>query len=91
MKLELPRALEATLVSTNPIENVMGSVRAFNRRVRRWRDGEMIERWTILALVEAERKFRRIKEHSGMSKLIDALSAFDAHDASPLATAAEAA
>lgn len=91
MKLGLPPALERTLCTTNPIENLMGGARNFSGRVKRWRGGEMIERWTSLALMEAEKKFRRLKGHVGMSKLIHALRALDEKIASGLASATKAA
>lgn len=43
--------LERTLVTTNAIENLIGSLRNLGRRVRRWKDGETILRWAGTALV----------------------------------------
>jgi transposase-like protein len=78
MRMELPRALERTLSTTNPIENLMSLIRHFLRRVRRWKDGSMIERWTAMGVLEAQKKFRRLKGHVGMPKLVDVLRARDA-------------
>lgn len=90
MRMELPRALERTLCSTNPIENLMSLIRNFLRRVRRWKDGSMIERWTAMGVIEAEKKLRRIKGHVGMPKLVAALRARD-EKRSGLASVKEAA
>lgn len=90
MRMELPRALERTLSSTNAIENLMSVIRHFLRRVRRWRDGSMIERWTALGALEAEKRFNRIKGHAGMTKLLAVLSARDGKKSS-LASLKEAA
>ena len=52
-RLGLTGALERILRTTNIIENLMGSVEAYTRRVKRWRGGQMIQRWVASALVEA--------------------------------------
>jgi hypothetical protein len=46
-------------------------------RVKRWRDGEMIVRWTATALREASAKFRRIAGHKGLPMLVRALRAHE--------------
>jgi len=72
--LELPSKLERQLSTTNAIENLMGSVRDLTRRVKRWRDGRMIVRWTVTAVADAARRFRRITgARDGMHKLVRAL------------------
>jgi len=74
MALNLPRALERSFSTTNPIENLNGTIRAVGRRVKRWRDGSMIVRWVAAGIFEAARGFRRLKGHRDMPKLIAALS-----------------
>jgi len=66
-------ALWKTLRSTNPIENLNGGVAQFTRNVRRWRNGSMILRWVGSAILEAEKKFRRVRGHREMPVLIQAL------------------
>ncbi len=73
MRLQLPRALERTLSTTNAIENLMGRARSVTRNVKRWRGGEMILRWMAAAASEAEKGFRRLKGHAGVPKLVTAL------------------
>jgi len=68
MGLELPRALERTLSTTNAIENLMSRARAVTRNVKRWRGGEMILRWMATPASEAEKGFRRLKGHAGVPK-----------------------
>ncbi len=68
-------ALQRTLCSTNPIENLNGTVRKVSRNVKRWRGGSMALRWTVSALMGAERKFRRVKGHADMPRLVAALDA----------------
>jgi putative transposase len=73
MAIGLPDALERTLSTTNAIENLMGSIRALTRRVKRWRGGMMIERWVGVALLEASKRFHRVRGSSGIKKLGEAL------------------
>ena len=44
-----------------------------NRSVTRWREGQMVLRWTAAGMLNVERSFRRIKGHRQMPELIDAL------------------
>jgi putative transposase len=61
LKLELPAVLRSFLVTTNAIENLIGSARRTSRNVTRWRAGEMISRWAAVGLLQAEQHFRRIR------------------------------
>ena len=72
-RLGLTGALQRTLRSTNIIENLNGSVERYTRNVKRWRGGQMIERWVASALVEAEKHFRRIRGYRDLPHLISAL------------------
>jgi len=73
LKLGLPPSLQRSLATTNPIENLIGSVRRVSRNVKRWRNPSMIRRWTALGVVTAERRFRRIKGYRHMNILLHAL------------------
>lgn len=73
LRLELPPMLCRTFSTTNAIENMNGTIRRITRNVKRWRGGPMIRRWVALAMVEAQTKFRRVKGHADMPKLIAAL------------------
>jgi transposase-like protein len=78
LRFDLPEALEKTLSTTNPIENVNGTVRRVSHNVKRWQDGTMVLRWLAAAIGDAEKGFRRLKGYKGMQKLIDALRTHDA-------------
>jgi putative transposase len=41
--------------------------------VTRWRDGQMVLRWTAAGMLNAERSFRRIEGYKQMPQLVDAL------------------
>ena len=68
--LGLPRALERSLATTNPIENLNSLARRVCGRVKRWQGGEMILRWMTAAMSEATKGFRRLKGHAGMAVLL---------------------
>jgi len=73
-RLDLPSKLERQLSTTNAIENLMGAVRRLTRRVKRWRGGRMILRWTVAAVADAAGRFRRITgARDGMTALVRAL------------------
>lgn len=69
-RLEVRGALYLTLRSTNPIENLNGSVVRHTRNVKRWRDGLMVQRWVAMALLESEKRFRRIRGFQTMQHLV---------------------
>lgn len=73
VKLELPDSLRRSLSTTNAVENLMGSIRRVSRNVKRWKNPEMIRRWTALGIVTAQRRFRRIKGYREISALRRAL------------------
>ncbi len=77
MRLGLCEALVRSLMSTNLIENLIGSVRKLSARVQNWKDGQMALRWTCATAMDAARRFRRIKGHKGIPKLMQALSEHD--------------
>jgi putative transposase len=77
-RLDLPESLERVLSSTNLIENLFSRVREIARRVKRWRGGAMILRWTAAGVLEAERNFRKVAGYRALPKLVAALRAHDA-------------
>lgn len=90
-RLRLPKKLERQLSTTNAIENLMGSVRQLSRRVKRWRGGKMILRWTVTAVADAATRFRRIMgAREGMTQLMRALTRHE-NSTTPVATRSKAA
>jgi transposase-like protein len=75
IRLRVPELLRTTLKSTNPIESALDVVTTLTRRVKRWRDGDMRQRWCAAGLLRAEEKFRRVKGHKHISQLLAALDA----------------
>ena len=84
-RLRLPKKLERQLSTTNAIENLMGAVRRLSRRVKRWKDGKMILRWTVAAVADAATRFRKVTgAGEGMTALMRALAR---HETSTAGTA----
>ena len=73
-RLGITGPLKRTLHSTNPIESMFDIVRATQRNVKRWNDGDMRQRWTATGMLEAERRFRRIKGKHQLARLTAALA-----------------
>jgi len=73
LSLGIEGALYRTLRSTNPIENLNGSVADYTKNVKRWRGGGMILRWVGAAVVEASQRFHKIRGHRDLSQLVLAL------------------
>ncbi len=72
--LGVTAALYRTLRSTNPIENLNGSIGHYTRNVKRWKDGAMTLRWVACALSDAGTRFRKLRGHRDMNTLIAALA-----------------
>lgn len=61
--------LRRTLSSTNPIESCLSTVERVARNVKRWREGDQSLRWTATGLLEAEKRFNRIKGYREIEAL----------------------
>ena len=73
VRLSVPELLRQTLSTTNPIESAFSVAESVTRRVKRWRDGDMRERWCAAGLFDAERRFNRIKGYKYLPQLLAAL------------------
>ncbi|MBI4824754.1 MAG: hypothetical protein HY805_11100 [Nitrospirae bacterium] len=72
-KLGVTGLLKKTLSTTNPIESCFSVTRTVTGRVKRWRGGDMVQRWAVAALLMAERKFRRVQGYREIPKLVAVL------------------
>jgi transposase-like protein len=75
-KLKLPDLLARTLVTTNPIESAFSVAGNVTRRVKRWRNGDMRQRWATAELMRAEAAFNRLKGYREIPLLQAALKQF---------------
>jgi putative transposase len=71
--LGVSATLARSLRSTNPIENLNSALKHLARRVKRWRGGTMALRWAVTGILEAEKRFRRIKGYRDLPALSIAL------------------
>jgi len=73
IRLGVPELLRRTLATTNPIESAFSVAQNVTRRVKRWREGDMRQRWCVAGLLRAESKFRRVKGYRHLPQLLRAL------------------
>ena len=76
-KMGLTKLLERSLSSTNLIENLNGTIRRVTRRVKKWKTGHMAMRWVASAVIEAKKKFRRLRGYKNMPTLVHYLATRD--------------
>ena len=73
VELAVRGRLYETLCSTNPIENLQGLLKQMAHNVRCWRGGSMVLRWGVTGMMEAEKRFRRVKGYRDLPQLLSAL------------------
>jgi putative transposase len=73
-RLGIGGVLRRKLATTNPIESCLSTVQRVARNVKRWREGDQPLRWTATGLLEAEKKFRRIKGYQEILLLKERLN-----------------
>src|ERR1700722_6160763 len=73
-RLGVGAVLRRKLATTNPIESCLSTVQRVARNVKRWRAGNQPLRWTATGLLEAEKKFRRIKGYQEILLLKERLN-----------------
>jgi transposase-like protein len=72
-RLGLNGSLLDTFKSTNPIESMISIARDVTGNVKRWKNGKMVMRWMAAGLLDAEKRFRRVKGYRDMAILRTAL------------------
>jgi len=73
-KLRVPDQLRRTLCCTNVIESAFSIVETVCRNVKRWRDGDHIQRWVGSGLLVAERQFRKVIGHRQIPLLLSSMA-----------------
>jgi putative transposase len=73
-RMGIDGALYRTLRTTNPIENLNGSIARYTRNVKRWKDASMTLRWVASALQDAKGRFRKLRGFKAMKALLAALN-----------------
>jgi transposase-like protein len=72
-RLGLSGSVLDTFKTTNPIESMISIARKVTGNVKRWRNGKMALRWTAAGLLDAEKRFRKVKGYRDMPLLRRAL------------------
>lgn len=70
--LGLPELLQMSLWSTNAIDSAFKTVRDVSRNVKRWQNNQVL-RWLATGLLEAETRFRRMKDYRQLPLLTQVL------------------
>ena len=73
-RLGIGGRLYVKLRSTNAIENLNSGIATYARNVKRWQGGSMVVRWVSAAIVETQKKFRRVQGWQDIQKLIRVLT-----------------
>jgi transposase-like protein len=68
-RLGVTPLLRRSLASTNIIESCLSTVRQVARNVKRWQGGDHRVRWAAAGLLEAEKKFRKVKGYRHLEEL----------------------
>ena len=72
--------LYVKLRTTNAIENLNSGIAWYSKNVKRWQSGSMVVRWVSAAILEAEKKFRRVQGWKDIQKLIRSLNALETNE-----------
>jgi transposase-like protein len=73
-KLKLSALHKKLLGSTNMIESCLSMVQDRCRNVKHWRNENMAARWAASVLIEAQKRFYRMKGHRELPMLVEALN-----------------
>jgi putative transposase len=73
-QLGVTGTLRKTLQTTNPIESAFDTLGRFSGRVKRWNGAAMVMRWVGSGLIQAEKRFRRVKGYKAIPALVSALT-----------------
>ena len=73
VRLGVPELLRKTLATTNPIESAFSVAEQVTHRIKRWRDGDMRQRWCVAGLRDAESRFKRVKGYRHLPQLLNSL------------------
>jgi transposase-like protein len=72
-RLGLSVELGRSLSTTNCIENVNSKLSGYLRRIKYWKNPDMLARWVAMGLIEIESRMRKISNHKKLYLLRDAL------------------
>jgi len=77
IKLRAHSSLIKSLATTNPIESLNSNIRHITKRVKRWRNSNMVMRWIYTGIEESEKNFRRINGCKYIDDLLYKIEAYE--------------
>ncbi len=83
-RIGIDGALRRSLSTTNLIENLNSRIKGHTVRIRRWKNPNMVLRWVLTGICEAEKGFRRIKGYKGIENLVWLIDHGQNADGNPL-------
>lgn len=69
-RLKVPKLLQKTLMSTNPIESMFSLVRQSEKNIKRQRGSKMLQRWLGAVLLYCEEKFNKVRGSREIDQVI---------------------
>lgn len=75
-RLNLPEVLRKSFSTTNLIESAFSQGATVMRNVKHWSNNNQKQRWVATALLQSEKKFRKVRGHKSMSVLVSALEQY---------------
>lgn len=76
-KLKAHKKLRKSLSTTNPIESLNSGIKNITRRVKRWRNSDMVIRWVCTGIIESERNFKKINGHDHLEALLENIDSME--------------
>lgn len=70
-KLKMASQFSRSLGTTNCIESLNSQIGKYTRNIKRWTNSEQRYRWTAVALLEIEKRMKKIHNFRSLSKLIE--------------------
>lgn len=75
-KLKAHGKLRKSLSTTNPIESLNSGIRNITKRVKCWKNSNMVIRWVCTGIVESEKNLRKINGHAHIDSLLINIESF---------------
>lgn len=81
IQLGAGRELRKSLMSTNPLESAFDGLRSRSTRVKNWKSGkDQLQRWSAAALLEVEKRIRKVRGRDELSSLLQAVRKISLQD-----------
>ena len=72
-RLRISKQLRVSFYSTNPIESINADLERRLKRMKNQKDSRTKHRWVAVSLLEQEKKLGKVKAHTKINQLIEAI------------------